>query len=224
MAHEGIRPGGLHLTERAVEFCGFASQSRVLDVGSGNGATVGYLQAVHDLQAVGLDASALLAGEARRRRPLAPLVIGTAGRLPFCDHAFDGLFLECTLSLTSDSLSILTECHRVIREGGAIIITDVNVRNPDVLAGLRKLPRTSCLQGAEAPSAVQGNVRAAGFEIELWEDHSDLLKDFAIRMIWTMGSMRAFWGFAGDGIVESDAFEEAVRHSRPGYHLLVGRK
>ena len=48
-ANEGIRPGGLKLTEGAVEFCRFAPQSPILDIGCGNGATVHYLQTFHDL-------------------------------------------------------------------------------------------------------------------------------------------------------------------------------
>lgn len=49
MADDGIRPGGLRLTERALEFCRFPAQVPVLDVGCGNGATVHYLRTVHNL-------------------------------------------------------------------------------------------------------------------------------------------------------------------------------
>ena len=224
IADEGIRPGGLKLTERALEFCRFGRQSPVLDVGCGNGATVHFLRTVHDLWAVGIDASSVLAGEARKRSASPPLVIGTAGRLPFSDNVFRGVFLECTLSLMSNRREVLGECHRVIRPAGKLVITDVHVRNPDGLAGLANLPQTSCLRGAEDPNVVQDRVRAAGFEIELWEDHSDLLKEFVMRIVWTMGSMNAFWGFAGDRVAEAGAVEEAVRDARPGYHLLIGHK
>jgi arsenite methyltransferase len=224
MADEGIRPGGFKLTERALEFCRFGRQSPVLDVGCGNGATVHLLRTVHDLWAVGMDASSVLAGEARKRGASFPLVIGTAGRLPFSDTAFRGVFLECTLSLTSNHREVLGECHRVIQTGGKLVITDVHVRNPDGLAGLANQPPTSCLRGAQEPNVVRNQVRAAGFEIELWEDHSDLLKEFVMRIVWTMGSMNAFWGLGGDRVADAGAMEEAVRHSRPGYHLLIGHK
>ena len=150
--------------------------------------------------------------------------MGTADRLPFGDNVFNGVFLECTLSLMNDSLKVLSECHRVLRIGGKLVINDVYVRNPSGLAGLRELPPTSCLRGAKVQSELKEEVRISGFEIELWEDHSDLLKDFAVKIVWTMGSMSAFWGLAGDQVTESGALEEAVQHARPGYHLLIGWK
>jgi SAM-dependent methyltransferase len=192
-------------------------------VGCGNGATVHYLQTVHDLWVIGVDTSTILVGEALKRQA-SPLLIGTADRLPFGDNVFDGIFLECTLSLMKNSRKILAECHRVIRTGGRIIISDVYVRNPAGLAGLRKLPPTSCLRGAKVQSELTDEVRISGFEIELWEDHSDLLKDFAVKIVWTLGSMSAFWGLAGNQVTESGVMEETVRHARPGYHLLIGSK
>jgi arsenite methyltransferase len=222
-ANEGIRPGGLKLTERAMEFCRFAPQLTILDIGCGNGATVHYLQTIHNLWAIGIDTSSVLVGEARKRQA-SPLLMGTADRLPFGDSVFDGIFLECTLSLIKDSRNALAECRRVLRAGGKLVINDVYVRNPAGLAGLRKLPPTSCLRGAKVQSELKEEVRISGFEIELWEDHSYLLKDFAVKIVWTMGSMKAFWGLAGNQAKESGALEEAVRHARPGYHLLIGSK
>jgi arsenite methyltransferase len=223
-ANEGIRPGGLKLTERAVTHCRFEPQAPILDMGCGNGATVQYLRSAHNLWAIGIDASHILAVESRKRSASCPLVIGDAGRSPFRDGAFDGLFLECTLSLMSDQNAVLAECHRVLRPGGAIVISDVHVRNPINAADLRKLPPASCLRGATEAEASQAKALAAGFEIELWEDHSDLLKDFAVRIIWTLGSMSAFWGLAGHDEIDPDVVEEIARRSRPGYHLLIGRK
>ena len=224
MADEGIRPGGLKLTARALDFCRFPPRSAVLDVGCGNGVTVDYLRTEHDLWAFGIDASHVLAAIAQRRRIPIPLAIGTAEKLPFPDNAFDGLFLECTLSLLKDRNAVLAECHRVVRTGGKIVVTDVHVRNPAGLAGLGKLPSTSCLRGAEVRSVLQDRVHAAGFEIELWEDHSELLKEFAIEIVWTMGSMGAFWGLAGDQGINRDVIGDVIRRARPGYHMLIGQK
>ena len=31
------------------------------------------------------------------------------------------------------------------------------------------------------------------FKIDLWEDHSDLLKQFAVQLVFSYGSMNQFW-------------------------------
>ncbi len=45
-----LRPGGLILTQRAVDFCGFDPGNLVLDAGSGYGATARYLFDVYGLR------------------------------------------------------------------------------------------------------------------------------------------------------------------------------
>ncbi len=67
-------------------------------------------------------------------------------------------------------------------------------------------------------------VRDAGFDIELWEDHSRVLRDFAVRVVWSLGSMADFWGLAEDCDCDPEEIEEAVQNARPGYGLLIGTK
>lgn len=224
LTREGIRPGGLRLTERAVEFCGFERDARILDIGSGNGATIHYLRTAHDLVAIGLDYSPALAREAMRRCEDAPVSVGAGNRLPFGDGVFDGIFMECSLSLMSGRCEVLGECHRVTRSDGLIVVSDVQVGSPSALDNVRASLGKSCLATAGTAWEAQDLVEDAGFQIELWEDHSRLLRDFAVRIIWELGSMSAFWGWNADDRLAPGSIEEAVRRSNPGYFLLIGRK
>jgi arsenite methyltransferase len=220
----GIRPGGLELTERAMALSSFIPGSPVLDIGCGNGVTLDYLQNVKRLKPIGIDLSSVLALGAHTRNPFFPILIGNAEKLPFRDNTFEGVILECTLSLIEDRLSALNECRRILRSSGRIIISDLYARNPAVIPGLRRLPRDCCLRGATESSELKELVKTAGFDVDLWEDHSDLLKEFAFQIVWSYGSMENFWGLTKEPLENHEEMSQAIRESRPGYFLLVGHK
>lgn len=224
VAADGIRPGGRTLTRRALAFCGFDAGSTILDIGCGSGITLEYLRESHALEAVGLDSSALLLARARQRTEASQFVMGSGFSLPFGSGSFQGVFLECVLSVMEDQRAALRECHRVLKAGGWIIASDVYVRDPSGISKLRSLAVDCCLRGAAGEDQLLENFRTAGFAIGLWEDHSHLLKEFAAKLVWSYGSLEDFWSTAGGPLVEPDAVAEAIRQARPGYCLLVGRK
>jgi ubiquinone/menaquinone biosynthesis C-methylase UbiE len=224
LAVNGIRPGGLELTKRAIALNPFIPGSPVLDIGCGNGVTLDYLQNVKRLKPIGIDLSSVLALEAHTRNPFLPILIGNAEKLPFCDNMFEGVILECTLSLIEDRLTALNECRRILRPFGKVIISDLYARNPVGIPGLRKLPSDCCLRRATDSSELKELVQTAGFDVDIWEDQSDLLKEFTFRILWSYGSMENFWGLTKETIENHEEMSQAIRESRPGYFLLVGHK
>jgi SAM-dependent methyltransferase len=102
LAVEGIRPGGLELTERALAWCAFPATSRILDVGTGNGVTLNQLSCRYDFAAIGVDLSHHLLNQARLKNRALSLVRGSGENLPFTNEFADGLFAECSLSVMDD--------------------------------------------------------------------------------------------------------------------------
>jgi ubiquinone/menaquinone biosynthesis C-methylase UbiE len=100
-----MHPGGLRLTERAARLCGLAPGDSLIDVGCGQGASVGFLRDNLGLRAVGIDMDA-------------------AG-LPYPDGIFDAAMFECVLSVLPDAGAALREARRVVRAGGRLIVSDV---------------------------------------------------------------------------------------------------
>jgi arsenite methyltransferase len=224
VAARGIRPGGFSLTDRALSLCKLSARSPVLDVGCGTGITLEHLSRAHKLQPVGVDSSSFLLEQGQSRNSSLLTVMGSGDHLPFPGEGFDGVLLECTLSLMDDAFEVLRECHRVLRVGGNIVVTDVYARNVCDIERLRALRTSSCLRGAFDLDALQRDFGELGFEIEVSEDHSDSLKTFAAQVTWQYGSMAGFWLRAGCSEEDLEKVEATVRQSRPGYFLLVGRK
>ncbi|HQN18296.1 MAG TPA: methyltransferase domain-containing protein, partial [Syntrophobacteraceae bacterium] len=97
-----MRPGGTSLTETALSRCSFPAGARLLDVGCGCAGTVECLLG-HRFNAFGIDPSLTALRQGLERNDSLPLISAVGENLPFADGAWDGVFLECVLSIIRDS-------------------------------------------------------------------------------------------------------------------------
>jgi arsenite methyltransferase len=218
-----IRPGGLALTGRALTFCRIPAGAKVLDVGCGVGATVEFLSQERRLGAFGVDLSSLLLKEGIERRPDLAFLQGRAENLPFREKSFNGLLCECVLSLLHDPAAALKEFACVLKPGGFLILSDVYARVPDQVSSLQRMSIRCCIRGAVGRAQIVAMVEEGGFEVLLWEDHTASLKQLAAQMIFSFGSLNAFWATTcSEGY--PDAIEATVKRARLGYYLLIARR
>jgi len=194
----GLRPGGMALTDRALEVCGFTPGARLLDVGCGAGATVAHLQETMGFRITGLDPSPSLLEEARRRNPGLPLVEGRAENLPWPGDSLDGVLCECVLSLLEEPGRAVAEFRRVLRPGGCLLLSDLYDRGNGGPWADRQ--------------ALEDLLNTHGFRPLLWEDHTRLLQEMAAQLVLAGESLEAFCGPKG-----------CPAGTSPGYYLLVGR-
>ncbi|HIJ86366.1 MAG TPA: class I SAM-dependent methyltransferase [Desulfuromonadales bacterium] len=199
-----IRPGGLALTDRALEVCAFTIGAQLLDVGCGAGASVEHLRSRYGYDAHGVDISPTLITEGLSRNPTMRLEVAAAEALPFVAGSFDGILCECVLSLVEVPLKALVEFVRVLRSSGWLILSDLFVKTE---TEPRDYPR-----GAVARDQIESWLFQSGFTIVMWEDHSILLKELAARLILAGCSLDGLCcGTSGSG-------------QRPGYYLIVARR
>ena len=210
---EPLRPGGLELTTRAIQCAGFTAGEHVLDLGCGDGVGAKLL-ARHGLSVIALDRSCTRLGEAAHRHQALAAVAADARWLPLADNSVDGVFAECSLSLAGYNQATLGECHRALRPGGRLAITDVFARHEDP----ERAPLPGCLAGLISRGEILAAMAAAGFVVQRWEDHSDVLKSFLAQLIFSGRGREALW--TGDG----SAFAAALRACRPGYFLMIAAK
>lgn len=212
VAGDTLRPGGIGLTRRAALALGLRHGERVLDLGSGPGATARLLAEL-GCRALALDLDAGFA--ARAAGPGVEAVVARAEALPLADACLDAVFCECVLSLSADPAKVLRETARVLRHGGRLALTDLYLR-PGVSRQAEASSATGCAQhtpgcaqGARPWEEIAAFLAAAGFETTLREDHSRLLAELAGRLILS--------GITVQGLCDGGA-------GRPGYFLCLARK
>lgn len=153
---EGEKPGGLALTQRSADFCGFDRTSRLLDVAAGGGETVRFLRERLGCPVIGLDS------DPARQCP--DVALGRGEELPFPGGSFDGLFLECALSQMERPEAVLSECARVLDGGGFLVLSDLYARK----GGSASSP----LGRLDSRVELEDRLRRAGLEPVLFEDHT----------------------------------------------------
>jgi demethylmenaquinone methyltransferase / 2-methoxy-6-polyprenyl-1,4-benzoquinol methylase len=112
----------------------------VLDVATGTGAVAVELVRRTGCSVVGIDQSAEMLAEARRRVPeRVTLVQGDAERLPFLDASFDGLTVTYLLRYVDDPAATLQELARVLRPGATMASLEFAVPQDPVARAAWKL-------------------------------------------------------------------------------------
>lgn len=208
---EGIRPGGLILTQRIINYCNFEYGAIVIDIGCGTGTTVQYLRDVCRVHAVGVDLSAALLEQGKERTVGLPLIHAPGEAIPFADHSIDGVLAECSLSVMPNVSKVLTEINRILLPGGKLGITDLYAR-----------ARSSCVSTCNASGIMTcGEMIQVlldhGFEIMVFEDQSRFLREFVASFIMEHGSAEELWQCAG--------FEKNDQPIKGlGYYLLIAEK
>lgn len=224
MLGETLRPGGFALTEKAMEFCKFTSEDMILDLGCGGGATIGYLNKNYGIKGVGVDLSEKLLNIARNNYPYGDFVMGKGEDLPFADGSFDGVLAECTLSLMEDFNITLKEVYRVLKKEGWFVISDVYARQPTFIKELKESSVKSCMRGLHDLNLLKESLERQGFKIMVSEDHSPLLKELMVKIIFSYGTMGVFWNKTTDNCIDGEKFQKILKSCKPGYFLIIGRK
>lgn len=155
---------------------GIERGSQVLDVGSGYGATARFLAKTYGCWVVGINISPReneLAAERNRDAGLDDRIeiqYGDFHDLPHDDASFDVVWSQEALLHAADKPQVLSECHRVVRPGGRLAVSDLLVR-----ASLDEPERQRIYERVRSPGMWDLEEYAsaaadAGFEIEATED------------------------------------------------------
>jgi len=149
----------------------------IVEVGIGTGLNVPhYPQSVRSLVAVGRDPS--LDERAQRRAASRQMIVryqrGDAERLPLPNASFDNVVITFVLCSVADAQAALVEARRVLRPGGQLIFLE-HVVAPTrgrrwVQRALDPVSRVvNC--GCSIARDTVPMIRAAGFELELLDEH-----------------------------------------------------
>ena len=215
---ESFHPGGLELTERALRDSDLPRQARILDIGCGSGETVFWLVG-HNHKAEGIDSSSKLISKGLENNPGLPIKEGFSESLPYDDGIFDGVLLECTLSLFEDSDQSLEEINRVLKRNGKLIVSDFYL-----LAGAESLslPLVTCLNGVEKKEAIIKRMAIKGFSLLKFCDQNYYYKKMIFDIIMEYGSLDNFWSSLNRE--KEQCFCDSLKGKKLSYFYAVFQK
>jgi demethylmenaquinone methyltransferase / 2-methoxy-6-polyprenyl-1,4-benzoquinol methylase len=169
------------------------AEDTVLDVATGTAAVAIELARRHGCRVVGVDQSAEMLAEGRRRVEAADLaervelLQARAEELPFEDAGFAGLTFTYLLRYVDDPAATVRELARVVRPGGRIAMLEFSVPS-------RLLPRAAWKAYVGAGLPLAGRAVSPG-----WAEVGDFLgpsiREFWRR--WPPDRLRGVWEGAG---------------------------
>ncbi len=219
-----LRPGGIELTMRSLEFCEFPPDSILLDIGCGNGTTVKFLREC-GFQAYGLDRSLkLLTGPTNTTVRF----LADGQLVPFPSGSLNGIIMECSLSVMKDPGKVLEEIYRLLAPGGLMILSDMYARNPSGIGPLKTALSGGCFTSLWSQHEIISLIRSKKIKEVLWEDHSEAIRSMMGKIMFEYGSMNNFWCCLFDQNAKPTGnslnFQLLLSRARVGYFLMVVQK
>ena len=167
-------------TRELIKLAGFTSDMHILDVGCGVGGSTRRLSHMTGCCVTGVDLSDQYIDAAERLTQLlnmqerARFHAASALDMPFEDNSFDGAWsIQMGMNI-EDKLSWLKEIYRVLKPGGHVVFYEVcGNRNAPVYFPV-PWAQDSSMSFLVSPESFREVITAAGFDIEVWNDKTDL--------------------------------------------------
>ncbi len=168
-------------TRELIALAKFTPDMHILDVGCGIGGSTRRLSRQTGCRVTGIDLSEAYIDTARRLTRLLAMErvefhACSALELPFEDRSFDGVWsLQMNMNV-EDKLAWLAETCRVIKPGGRAIFYEVCGNKNTPLHFPVPWAQDSSMSFLLPPQSFRDQLTLAGFEIEVWNDKTDLAR------------------------------------------------
>ena len=145
-----VRSSNVRRSRWAVDLLDLQPTDRLLEVGCGPGVALAHATK-KTAHVAGVDASAVMVGQARRRSGVV-VHHASADRLPAFDEPFDKALAVNTVGHWADPVGGLRAIHAAMREGGTIAV-----------ASQPRCPGATAQHSREAAETLERQLKEAGF-------------------------------------------------------------
>jgi len=180
-------------TKELIQLSDFTPDMHILDVGCGVGGSTRRLSHETGCCVTGIDLSEQYIDAAERLTKLLNMQervkfhAASALALPFDDNTFDGAWAIQMNMNVEDKLSWLKEVYRVLKPGGRAILYEVCGSNNTPVHFPVPWAQDSTMSFLVPPEEFRGVITLAGFDIEGWEDKTDLAQKAFAHMTKPVG-------------------------------------
>jgi MPBQ/MSBQ methyltransferase len=179
---------GTVATQELIALCEFTSDMHILDVGCGVGGSTRRLSDQIGCTVTGVDLSDEYIDAAERLTGLFEMQervkfkVANALDLPFDDNSFDGVWsIQMNMNI-EDKVAWLKELHRVVKPKGRVVLYEV--------CGHKNSPpyfpvpwaQDSSISFLLEPEKFRDAITSAGFEVDVWNDKTDLAQQAFAHM------------------------------------------
>lgn len=231
-----LRPGEFDITDKGIELAGLKKGDKVLDIGCGDGDVLNHLVKDFGMEGEGIDMSLPRISDANEKYPDLKIKFGDGEFLDdYSSFTFDGVMMECVLSLINIPDESLHEVYCVLKKGGKLIISDLYDKNPDPMQlkavkmeaqRQSKIPHKEgdCeenptrfvdfrLDGVFFKEPLIAQLKEIGYKVIAFEDRSQDLDNYVAQTLMDEGTLENLC-----------ADEKTLKKKNLGYFLLVAQK
>lgn len=180
-------------TKELIKLAGFTPDMHILDVGCGIGGSTRRLSHQTGCCVTGIDLSEEYIETAERLTQLLSMQervrfhAASALELPFVVNTFDGVWsLQMNMNV-EDKLSWLGEVYRVLKPGGRAVLYEVCGNKNTPLYFPVPWAQDSSMSFLVPPKSFRDVITSAGFDIDVWNDKTDLAQQAFANVAEPMG-------------------------------------
>ena len=180
-------------TKELIKLSGFTPDMHIIDVGCGVGGSTRRLSHETGCCVTGIDLSDEYIDAAIRLTQLLNMQervkfhAASALELPFEDNIFDGAWsIQMNMNI-EDKLSWLKELYRVIKPGGRVVLYEVCGNTNTPVHFPVPWAQDSTMSYLVPPEPFREVITYAGFEIDVWNDKTDLAQKAFAHMTKPVG-------------------------------------
>ena len=175
-------------TKELIDLSGFTSDMHILDVGCGVGGSTRRLSHETGCCVTGIDLSDEYIDAAERLTQLLNMQervkfkAASALELPYEDNTFDGVWaIQMNMNI-EDKLGWLKEVHRVLKPGGRAVFYEVCGNKNTPVHFPVPWAQDDSMSYLVPPDPFRDVITGAGFDIEVWNDKTDLAQQAFAHM------------------------------------------